>query len=64
MHCAGERRAIVETIARAMTLDCCGTVNPYGDGRSSGRIIDILRSLPPGADLLRKSFHMVESGRV
>lgn len=64
LHCAGERRAIGEAIARAMTLDCRGTVNPYGDGRTSGRIIDILRSLPPGADLLRKSFHMMESGRV
>lgn len=61
LHCVGERGAIGEAIARAMLLDCRETVNPYGDGRASGRIIDVLRSLPGSAGLLRKSFHMVES---
>jgi UDP-N-acetylglucosamine 2-epimerase (non-hydrolysing)/GDP/UDP-N,N'-diacetylbacillosamine 2-epimerase (hydrolysing) len=61
LHCAGERGAIGEAIARAMLFDSRETVNPYGDGRSTGRIIDVLRSLPASAGLLRKSFHMVES---
>lgn len=61
LHCAGERTAIAATIARAMALDCSGTVNPYGDGCSSQRIVDILRSMPARADLLRKSFHMTGS---
>jgi UDP-N-acetylglucosamine 2-epimerase (non-hydrolysing)/GDP/UDP-N,N'-diacetylbacillosamine 2-epimerase (hydrolysing) len=61
LHCAGERGAIGEAIARAMGFDSRDVVNPYGDGQASGRIIDVLRSLPGGAGLLRKSFHAVES---
>lgn len=63
LHCAGERTAISAAIARAMALDCAGTVNPYGDGRSSARILDVLRSLPPAAELLHKSFHLIEAAR-
>jgi UDP-N-acetylglucosamine 2-epimerase (non-hydrolysing)/GDP/UDP-N,N'-diacetylbacillosamine 2-epimerase (hydrolysing) len=63
LHCAAERGAIRQTIDRAMVLDCKGTVSPYGDGRATDRIIEILRSMPDRAELLRKSFHMTESER-
>lgn len=63
LHCAGERTAIGAAIASAMTRDCAGTVNPYGDGRSSARILEALRALPPAAELMRKSFHLLEAGR-
>lgn len=46
LHCAAERRAIREAIDRALALDCKGTVSPYGDGRATGRIIEVLRSMP------------------
>ncbi|MGX4803492.1 UDP-N-acetylglucosamine 2-epimerase [Bradyrhizobium guangdongense] len=58
LHCAGEPEEIRQTIDRAITLDCRDTLNPYGDGHSSGRILDALRSLPGRAKLLRKSFNM------
>lgn len=64
LHCAPERHAIAETIARAITLDCSAVVNPYGDGRSARRIVDLLRSMPPAADLLRKPFHLLEAAHV
>ncbi len=57
LHCAPEREAITAALSRAYTLDCRGTVNPYGDGRSAARIIDALRARPPRAALLRKPFH-------
>jgi UDP-N-acetylglucosamine 2-epimerase (non-hydrolysing)/GDP/UDP-N,N'-diacetylbacillosamine 2-epimerase (hydrolysing) len=64
LHCAAERGAIGQAIDRAMALDCGGTVSPYGDGRATGRIVDVLRSMPGRAELLRKSFHDVGSERV
>lgn len=64
LHCAAERTAIGQAIDRAMTLDCSDVVNPYGDGRASGRILDVLRALPAREQLLRKSFHAMETTRV
>jgi UDP-hydrolysing UDP-N-acetyl-D-glucosamine 2-epimerase len=60
IHCAPERNAIQESIARALTLDCTGTVNPYGDGNSAARIVEILRTVRRSDDLLKKSFHSLE----
>ncbi len=59
LHCAPERQAITETLARALTLDCRNAVNPYGDGNSAARIVSLLRQLPVGSALLRKPFHLV-----
>lgn len=64
LRCAAERGAIREAIDRAMALDCAGTVSPYGDGRATDRIIEVLRSMPGRAELLRKSFHMTGAQRV
>jgi UDP-N-acetylglucosamine 2-epimerase (non-hydrolysing)/GDP/UDP-N,N'-diacetylbacillosamine 2-epimerase (hydrolysing) len=64
LHCAAERGAILQAVNGAMALDCTGTVSPYGDGRATDRIIEVLRSMPNRAELLRKPFHMTESGRV
>lgn len=64
LHCAAERGAILQAINCAMVLDCKGTLSPYGDGRATERIIEVLRSMPDRAELLRKSFHMTGSQRV
>jgi UDP-hydrolysing UDP-N-acetyl-D-glucosamine 2-epimerase len=61
IDCAPERQAIGKAIARALTLDCSGTVNPYGDGRSSERIVAVLKGIDDPAALLKKSFHMIEA---
>ena len=63
LHCAAERRAISQTIDRALSLDCRDVVNPYGDGRSAARIVDILRELPPASELLKKPFHLIGDDR-
>ena len=59
IHCDGETEAIRRAVETALTLDCSGVVNPYGDGLSAPRIVQILRDAPPRAALLAKSFHEV-----
>jgi UDP-N-acetylglucosamine 2-epimerase (non-hydrolysing)/GDP/UDP-N,N'-diacetylbacillosamine 2-epimerase (hydrolysing) len=61
LRCAADRDAIGEAIVRAIQLDCSGTKNPYGDGHSSEKIVDILRALPPATELIGKRFHMIGS---
>jgi UDP-N-acetylglucosamine 2-epimerase (non-hydrolysing)/GDP/UDP-N,N'-diacetylbacillosamine 2-epimerase (hydrolysing) len=56
IDCAAERRAIEAAIRRALTLDCTGVVNPYGDGHASERIVAVLRSLGDPRQLVRKRF--------
>lgn len=63
IHCAPQRDAIRDAIARALTLDCSGVVNPYGDGYSAGRIVAVLRDLKIDAQLLKKVFHSPEVAR-
>lgn len=63
LHCLPRRADILDAVRRAVTLDCSGVVNPYGDGYSAGRIVEKLRALPPPAQLLRKSFHSIEVDR-
>jgi UDP-N-acetylglucosamine 2-epimerase (non-hydrolysing)/GDP/UDP-N,N'-diacetylbacillosamine 2-epimerase (hydrolysing) len=60
VHCPPERNAIRVAIERAMNLDCSAVTNPYGDGRAAARIVTLLKTLPPPAQLLKKSFHLLE----
>lgn len=63
IRCAPERRAIGVAIERALSMDCTGTVNPYGDGQASQRIVEIFRTLPPTSELLRKPFFWAGDAR-
>lgn len=56
IHAPGEPAAIRAALDRALALDVSSAINPYGDGRSSARIVDILSALPPREQLLRKPF--------
>ena len=57
IDCKAEPAAIVSAIARAMALDCSGTLNPYGDGQASARIVLVLKQLHDPSTLLHKHFH-------
>lgn len=59
VHCTATRADIVQAINRALAMDCRGVVNPYGDGRSSERIVAMLQQTPLGPALLKKSFHLL-----
>ncbi len=56
IDCPAERGAIAAAIARAWTLDCSGSINPYGDGFSGERISGILAAIPDMTALIRKRF--------
>lgn len=56
IDCAAERREIGAAIRKALTLDCAGVINPYGDGHASERIVAILRGLRDPRQLVRKPF--------
>ena len=56
IHVEAESTAIGEAIRRAMNGDVPGFENPYGDGHSSGRIVQRLIAAPDRDTLLRKLF--------
>lgn len=60
VRCAPDAGAICDAVEAAFAMDCRGVVNPYGDGFSAGRIVQILRDAPPRAALLAKAFHEVD----
>lgn len=52
-----ERDAIRSGIERALATTWSGTVNPYGDGHATQRIMAVLRGLSNPRSLLRKQFY-------
>jgi UDP-hydrolysing UDP-N-acetyl-D-glucosamine 2-epimerase len=54
--CAPERAAIGAAIQKALALQPEGTVNPYGDGEASARIVALLKAIPDWSALVYKSF--------
>lgn len=59
IRCDPERASIRSALQQAMALDCSAVVNPYGDGVTSPRIVEVLRDLPPTSTLLKKHFHLL-----
>ena len=61
IHCAPNADAIRKAIQTALHKDfranLSNIINPYGDGRSAQRIIDILRDVPCPKDLIKKRFY-------
>lgn len=43
VNCNPNAKAIDDAITKAKTMDCKNTVNPFGDGNTSSKIIDILK---------------------
>ena len=63
LHCEATADAISAALARALaTGRRRDIVNPYGDGDSARRIVDVLRRLPAPSSLLQKTFHRVAAG--
>jgi UDP-hydrolysing UDP-N-acetyl-D-glucosamine 2-epimerase len=58
---APEAAAIRAGIDRALAGDWSKTVNPYGDGHATERIVEIIRSIAEPERLVRKHFHQVGS---
>lgn len=56
INCPASAPDIARAIGEALARDCAGTVNPYGDGDSSGRILRILKEVGDPRALLKKHF--------
>lgn len=55
--CPPDQAEIEKAIWKAFNKDCAQTVNPYGDGKSAEKILDILKSVPDYKTLLKKHFY-------
>lgn len=62
VRCEPTREAIGAAVRAAVQMDCSCVVNPYGDGRTAGRIVKILMTAPDRRTLLHKRF--IELGEV
>ncbi len=57
INCAPKRDEILEAIKKAFVMNCFDTENPYGDGKSSKRIIKVIKSIKDYKALLKKHFY-------
>ncbi len=58
INCGPARNEVVRAINRALSEDFSDTVNPYGDGYASGRIVTEMRAVTDFPSLLQKHFFM------
>jgi UDP-hydrolysing UDP-N-acetyl-D-glucosamine 2-epimerase len=56
INCKPVSTDIIRAIREALTKDCTNTVNPYGDGNSTQKIVTALKSIPDFSTLLKKHF--------
>jgi UDP-N-acetylglucosamine 2-epimerase (non-hydrolysing)/GDP/UDP-N,N'-diacetylbacillosamine 2-epimerase (hydrolysing) len=61
INCKPVADAIAGAIAEALQKDCSGTVNPYGDGNSSARILERLKQVADPKGMLKKHFFEVST---
>jgi UDP-N-acetylglucosamine 2-epimerase (non-hydrolysing)/GDP/UDP-N,N'-diacetylbacillosamine 2-epimerase (hydrolysing) len=59
LNCEPYTEDILATILKSLQMDCSSTVNPYGDGNSSARILSVLKSIDDYRPLVKKSFFEV-----
>jgi UDP-hydrolysing UDP-N-acetyl-D-glucosamine 2-epimerase len=60
LNCNPIREEISHAISKAYQLDCQNTINPYGNGDSSVRILSIINGIDDYKVLLKKHFYKVE----
>jgi len=56
LTCEPTRTEILSALQDALSLDCSGTINPYGDGKASPRIIAAIEAIEDPNALLQKKF--------
>lgn len=59
LDCEAKCESILDTVHKAMKMDCSQVVNPYGDGNSSEQILAALKSCENYQRLLQKKFFEV-----
>jgi len=61
INCEPEASSIAQAIREALTKDCSGSVNPYGDGNASFKIVAVLKEIKDFKTLLKKHFFNMET---
>lgn len=61
IRCPAEPRAIADAVRQAFDRGRVAVSNPYGDGDSARRIVEVLRAAPDRRTLLAKRFHEAAS---
>jgi UDP-N-acetylglucosamine 2-epimerase len=56
INCEPATNSISESIQKAFVMNCSDVVNPFGNGNSSQKIKDILKSVALDGQLLKKHF--------
>ena len=56
IQCDVGREEIVRAVKQAVAMDCTGTVNPYGDGHATEKIIAALDEIEDFSALTSKRF--------
>lgn len=64
IYCPPIKEEIERAIREAFIKDCSNTVNPYGEGNSSKKILHIIKSIPDYKTLLKKVFYKVGEIRI
>ena len=57
LNCCASASAIIESINKALELDCTDVVNPYGDGHSAEKILRVLKQTNFSNLIQKKFFH-------
>lgn len=63
ISCECKKEVIIKAIKEALIKDCSDTINPYGDGDSSIKIINVLKQFNDYRKLLQKHFFEIDKGR-
>ena len=58
INCSANKNEIIHAVQRAVTEDFSATINLYGDGHASERIVKILQTVDDPTSLLQKHFFM------
>jgi len=60
LNCGPNQQEIEQALRTAFAMNCKDTVNPYGDGYASERIVKVLKELDNPRSLIQKSFYEVD----
>ena len=63
INCLPQKGAVINAIERSFTIDCSDIVNPYGDGTSSQKILEILKGDFDKSQLIKKRFFEVDCSK-
>jgi len=59
INCPPQKAEIEKAIHQAFVMDCSITVNPYGEGGSTEKVLAVIKAIPDYQALIKKHFYKV-----